>query len=115
MANIKSKIKRMKQSRVAALRNKETKTLIKSTVRKFKEAVAAKDAKNAQAVGSKAIRILDKAVSKGIIHKNRAAEKKSFISSTLHNLQGKGSPKKETTPATKKTSTSTTKKTASKS
>ena len=83
MANIKSKIKRNKQSQVAALRNKQIKTLIKTDIKKFNDAVEAGDAAKATELGKEAIRDLDKAVSKGIIHLNRASQKKSAIAITL--------------------------------
>jgi small subunit ribosomal protein S20 len=86
MANIKSKIKRIKQSRVDASANKETRSLIKTKIRKFNEAIDESDTKTAQAIGKETARILDKAASKGIIHDNRAATKKATIAKTLNTM-----------------------------
>lgn len=79
MANIKSQIKRNKQNLVAHERNKAVKTGLKSAVRKFNEAAAAGNAEEARTLAATASRKLDKAVSKGIIHKNQAANRKSSI------------------------------------
>ena len=79
MANIKSQIKRNKQNEKARERNKAVKTGLKSAVRKFREAAEAGDKDAAIAAGRAANRQLDKAVSKGVIHKNQAANRKSAI------------------------------------
>ena len=79
MANIKSQIKRNKQNEKARERNKAVKTGLKSAVRKFREAVAAGDKDVAVAAGRDAAKKLDKAASKGVIHKNQAANRKSSI------------------------------------
>ena len=79
MANIKSQIKRNKQNEKAHERNKAVKTGLKSAVRKFREAAEAGDKDAALAAGANAARKLDKAASKGVIHKNQAANRKSSI------------------------------------
>ena len=79
MANIKSQIKRNKQNEKAHERNKAVKTALKSAVRKFREAAEAGDKEVAVAAGRDAARKLDKAASKGVIHKNQAANRKSAI------------------------------------
>ncbi|MCD0453553.1 30S ribosomal protein S20 [Actinocorallia sp. API 0066] len=79
MANIKSQIKRNKQNEKARLRNKAVKTELKSAIRRFREAAAAGDAEATQTALRHASRKLDKAVSKGVIHKNQAANRKSAI------------------------------------
>ena len=81
MANIKSQIKRNKQNIVAHERNKAVRTGLKSAVRKFNEAAAAGNADEAKTLAAAATRKLDKAVSKGVIHKNQAANRKSAIAS----------------------------------
>ena len=83
MANIKSQIKRNKQNEKAHERNKAVKTSLKSAVRKFREAAEAGDKDNAVKLGQDAARKLDKAVSKGVIHKNQAANRKSAIASQV--------------------------------
>jgi small subunit ribosomal protein S20 len=79
VANIKSQIKRNKQNEKAHERNKAVKTGLKSAVRKFREAAEAGDKDAAVAAGANAARKLDKAASKGVIHKNQAANRKSAI------------------------------------
>ena len=79
MANIKSQIKRNKQNEKAHERNKAVKTGLKSAVRKFRELSESGDKDAAVKAGQVAARKLDKAVSKGVIHKNQAANRKSSI------------------------------------
>ncbi len=79
MANIKSQIKRNRQNEKRRLRNKSVKSSLKTAIRKFNEAVAAGDAETAQTLLRDASRKLDKAASKGVIHKNQAANRKSAI------------------------------------
>ncbi|GAB3623906.1 30S ribosomal protein S20 [Mariniluteicoccus endophyticus] len=79
MANIKSQMKRIKTNEKARQRNKAVKSQLKTATRRFKEAVEAGDAAKAKEAGRTATRLLDKAVSKGVIHKNQAANKKSKI------------------------------------
>ena len=80
MANIKSQIKRNKQNEKAHERNKAVKSGLKTAVRKFREAAEAGDKDAALEAGRAATRQLDKAASKGVIHKNQAANRKSAIS-----------------------------------
>jgi small subunit ribosomal protein S20 len=79
VANIKSQIKRNKQNEKARLRNKAVKSTLKTNVRKFREAADAGDADAAAVAMRDACRSLDKAASKGVIHKNQAANRKSAI------------------------------------
>jgi small subunit ribosomal protein S20 len=79
VANIKSQIKRNKQNEKARLRNKSVKSALKTAVRKFHEAAASGDTENATAAFRDASRKLDRAVSKGVIHKNQAANRKSSV------------------------------------
>lgn len=81
MANIKSQIKRNKQSAAAHERNKSVKSALKTSIRRFHEAVASGDTNKAQDLARAANRKLDKAASAGVIHKNQAANKKSAIAS----------------------------------
>ena len=78
MANIKSQIKRNKQNEKRHERNKAVKSSLKTAVRKFREAADA-GADNAAELGRDAMKKLDKAASKGVIHKNQAANRKSSI------------------------------------
>ena len=86
MANIKSQIKRIKQNEKRHERNKAVKSGLKTAVRKFREAAEAGDKDKALELGRDANRQLDKAASKGVIHKNQAANRKSAISKTAASL-----------------------------
>ncbi|MCY7395745.1 MAG: 30S ribosomal protein S20 [Nocardioides sp.] len=79
MANIKSQIKRNKQTIKAHERNKAVKTNLKSAIRKFRELAESGDKDAALVAGRDAAKRLDKAASKGVIHKNQAANRKSAI------------------------------------
>ena len=80
MANIKSNIKRIGTNRKAEERNKAVRSELKSAVRAVREAAASGDKAAATAALANANRKLDKAVSKGVVHKNQAANRKSAIS-----------------------------------
>ena len=79
MANIKSQKKRILTNEKRRLRNKAVKSELKTYVRKTREAGAAGDVETAEAALRVATRKLDKAVSKGVIHKNQAANRKSKL------------------------------------
>ena len=79
MANIKSQIKRNRQNEKRRMRNKAVKSSLKTAIRKFHQATAAGDTETATALMRDASRKLDKAVSKGVIHKNQAANRKSAL------------------------------------
>lgn len=88
MANIKSQIKRIKTNEKARQRNKAVKSSLKTAIRKTREATAAGDVEKATVALHEASRKLDKAVSKGVIHKNQAANKKSALASQVSALKG---------------------------
>jgi small subunit ribosomal protein S20 len=87
VANIKSQIKRNKQNEKARLRNKAVKSSLKTSVRKFREAADAGDMDETTVAMRAAFRNLDKAASKGVIHKNQAANRKSAIAKRAAQLQ----------------------------
>ena len=87
MANIKSQIKRNKQNEKARLRNKAVKSELRTYVRKFREAAETGNVDEATDAMRAASRKLDKAVSKGVIHKNQAANRKSAIAKRLGELR----------------------------
>jgi small subunit ribosomal protein S20 len=87
VANIKSQIKRIKTNEKAHQRNKAVKSELRTHVRKFREAVEAGNVEEATTALRVASRKLDKAVSKGVIHKNQAANRKSAIAKRLADLQ----------------------------
>jgi small subunit ribosomal protein S20 len=78
MPNIKSAIKRVKVNEKANAANTQAKSAMRTTVKKAENAVAA-NAENAQELLQAAYKSLDKAASKGLIHKNAAARKKSRL------------------------------------
>lgn len=82
MANIKSQIKRNKTNNKAHERNKAVKSELKTAVRRVHEAAAEGDAAKLSEAVSAANRKLDKAASKGVIHKNQAANRKSAVAKT---------------------------------
>ena len=86
MANIKSKIKRIGTNEKARQRNVAVKSQLKTHVRKVREAVAAGDKAAAQEALHAASVKLDKAASKGVIHKNQAANRKSALAKQVSAL-----------------------------
>ena len=79
MANIKSQIKRVKTNNKAQARNKSVSSSIKTAVRKFREAVVKGDVATTTTELRAASKALDVAVSKGVLHRNTAANKKSSM------------------------------------
>ena len=86
MANIKSQIKRNRQNEKARLRNKSVKSSLKTVIRKLNEATVAGNTEVATVLLRDASRQLDKAASKGVIHKNQAANRKSAIAKRIASL-----------------------------
>ena len=86
MANIKSQIKRIRTNEKARLRNKSVKSSVKTAIRKFREAAEAGDKDKAVALLAEASKKLDKAASKGVIHPNQAANKKSAMAQRAASL-----------------------------
>jgi small subunit ribosomal protein S20 len=88
VANIKSQIKRIKTNEKARQRNKAVKSELKTAMRRTREAIAAGDAEKAAEAVRLAGKKLDKAASKGVIHKNQAANKKSALAQKVSALKG---------------------------
>ncbi|AWN27204.1 MULTISPECIES: 30S ribosomal protein S20 [Streptomyces] len=88
MANIKSQMKRIKTNEKARQRNKAVKSTLKTAIRRTREAVEAGDLQKATTAQAAAAKTLDKAVSKGVIHKNAAANKKSALAKKVASLKG---------------------------
>jgi small subunit ribosomal protein S20 len=86
VANIKSQMKRIKTNEKARQRNKAVKSQLRRQIRRFREAAEAGETDKAQELAKIATRGLDKAVSKGVIHKNNAANRKSAIASKAAKL-----------------------------
>ena len=79
MANIKSQKKRIITNEKSRMRNRAVKSELKTAIRRVKDAVAAENGAEAYAAALAACRLLDKAASKGVIHKNQAANRKSGV------------------------------------
>ena len=79
MANIKSAKKRVLLARAANESNKKAKSILKTSLKKFDAAVAAGNAAETDSAYKTAVKTIDQAVKKGILHKNNAARKKSSI------------------------------------
>jgi small subunit ribosomal protein S20 len=86
VANIKSQEKRNRTNERRRLRNKSVKSSLHTAVRGFRQAVEAGDKDKAAELLASTSRKLDKAVSKGVIHKNQAANRKSGLAAALNNL-----------------------------
>ena len=87
MANIKSQIKRNKQNEKARQRNKAVKSSVKTSVRSLREAADAGNVEQATDALRAAYVKLDKAASKGVIHKNQAANRKSALAKRVAQLK----------------------------
>lgn len=86
MANIKSQMKRNRTNERARLRNQSVKSAVRTAIRHFREAADAGDKDKAAELLVATSRKLDKAASKGVIHKNQAANKKSALAHALNKL-----------------------------
>jgi small subunit ribosomal protein S20 len=86
VANIKSQIKRNRTNELARLRNKSVKSSLKTAVRHFRDAADSGDREAALTALNTASRQLDKAASKGIIHPNQAANRKSAMATRANEL-----------------------------
>lgn len=84
MPNIKSAIKRVKITASKTLQNSMVKSALKTSVKKFESAFKVGDAENVQVTFTKATKLIDKAVAKGVLHKNTAARKKSAIAKKVN-------------------------------
>lgn len=86
MPNIKSQMKRVKTNEKSRQRNKAVKSALRTYVRNFRRAAEAGDVEVATKAAKIANRQLDKAVSKGVIHKNQAANRKSGLAVAINAL-----------------------------
>ena len=86
MANIKSQIKRNRTNEKARLRNLAVKSELKTEIRKVRKAVAEGNKEDAERLLRVASRQLDKAASKGVIHKNQAANRKSALAHQVNSM-----------------------------
>ncbi|MEU3622258.1 30S ribosomal protein S20 [Amycolatopsis coloradensis] len=86
MANIKSQIKRITTNEKARQRNQAIRSSVKTAIRKFREAADSGDKAKALELQKDAAKKLDKAVTKGVLHANQAANKKSAIAKRANSL-----------------------------
>ena len=86
MANIKSQIKRIRTNEKARQRNVAVRSALQTTIRRFRTAADSGDAAAAAAALQVAAKALDKAASKGVIHKNQAANRKSGLAKQVAGL-----------------------------
>ena len=86
MPNIKSSSKRDQLAKLRNARNKAAKSALRTTIKKFEAAVAAGDKANAASTYKAAVRAVDKAAGKNLIHKNNAANKKSKMAQKFNAL-----------------------------
>lgn len=84
MANIKSALKRVQIARIRMTKNAAYKSMMKTAVRRFETSLKGEDLSTAQVNLQKVNRIIDKLASKGIVHKNMAARKKSRLTKQLN-------------------------------
>lgn len=89
MPRIKSAIKRVEVAERNRLRNRSWRSAVRTVRNGVEDACEGTDLKAAQAALRQAFSVIDKAVSKGILHKNSAARKKSNLSKQLHALESK--------------------------
>jgi len=82
-------MKRNRQNEAARQRNKAVRSSLRTSVRKFRAAADAGDVEQATTLLRVASRKLDKAASKGVIHKNQAANRKSALAQRAKALSGK--------------------------
>lgn len=87
MANIKSSIKRIEIARKRTRINAARKSMMKTAIKRFEQSLASGDPERIQATYRHAIKIIDRMASKGLIHKNNAARKKSKLSRKLNQVQ----------------------------
>ena len=83
MANIKSSAKRASLIEKATAKNRAAKSLLKTNAKKFNTAVAEGDKKSAESAYKVAVKSVDRAATKNLIHKNKAARRKSSMTKKL--------------------------------
>ncbi|NLY44363.1 MAG: 30S ribosomal protein S20 [Clostridiaceae bacterium] len=86
MPNIKSAMKRVKVIKAKTLRNQMIKSALKTYIKKFESAVKEGNLEEAKAAFSVAVKKIDQAVAKGVIHKNTASRKKSQLARKLNSM-----------------------------
>lgn len=88
MPNIKSAVKRVELTKVRTLRNARLRSALRTVIRKYEDALTASNRELAQTTLHRALVVIDKSVTKGILHKNAAARKKSRLTKRFNKLVG---------------------------
>ena len=88
MPNIKSAKKRVLVNQTKAMQNKVAKSALKTDIKKFEAAVAEGNRSEADVAYKAAVMAVDQAAAKGLVHKNKAANKKSAMTLKLNKLEG---------------------------
>ncbi|MBF7082594.1 30S ribosomal protein S20 [Desulfallas sp. Bu1-1] len=88
MPNIKSAAKRVRITRKRTERNRRIKSNLRTAIRRFREAMAGENREEAQMRLRRALITIDKAVTKGVLHKNTAARKKSRLTKFFNKMAG---------------------------
>lgn len=88
MPNTRSAAKRVRVTARRTARNRRIKSMVKTAIRRFKEALESNDKELALEKFKRAQAVIDKAVTKGVLHKNNAARKKSRLAKKLKELAG---------------------------
>ena len=86
MANIKSAAKRVLLTQRATAKNKAAKSLMKTNIKKFDAAASKGERNSAENAYKTAVKTLDRAATKGLIHKNKAARRKSALTKKLNSV-----------------------------
>jgi small subunit ribosomal protein S20 len=86
MPNIKSSSKRVLLTQKATAKNKAARSLIKTNIKKFDAAAALGDRESAETAYKAAVKTVDRAATKGLIHKNKAAHRKSALTKKLNSI-----------------------------
>jgi len=89
MANIKSSMKRALIIEKTTAKNRSAKSLMKTNIKKFDAAVAENDREAAESAYKTAVKTVDRAATKNLIHKNKAARRKSALTRKLNTVEGK--------------------------
>jgi len=89
MANIKSSAKRALIIEKTTAKNRSAKSLMKTNIKKFDAAVADNDRETAEGAYKAAVKTVDRAATKNLIHKNKAARRKSNMTRKLNAIEDK--------------------------
>lgn len=94
MAHTISALKRLRQSQKRAQRNRAVKSAVRTQIKKVLELIEAKKQEEVRKEFARAVKLLDKAVAKGVLHRNNAARRKSRLAARVNAALGKPNPSK---------------------